>query len=112
MRILRKIFFFFLFLFIGIIFFVYVYFQMQKPVYSGTFEMPGIDSTVTVYFDVHGIPHIYGQNEEDVFRVLGYLHAKERLFQMDLVRRVSSGRLSEIFGNRTLETDKFFRMLG
>ena len=85
---------------------------MQKPQYSGTIEIPNLDSTVTVYFDTYGVPHIYGQNEEDVFCVLGYLHAKERLFQMELIRRLSSGRLSEIFGNKTLEADKFFRMLG
>ncbi len=85
---------------------------MQKPVYSGTSEMPNLKAEVKVYFDNYGIPHIYGQNEEDVFRFLGYVHAKERLFQMEIVRRVSSGRLSEIFGNKTLETDKFFRMLG
>ena len=85
---------------------------MQKPVYSGTSEMPNLKADVKVYFDNYGVPHIYGQSEEDVFRVLGYLHAKERLFQMEIVRRVSSGRLSEIFGSKTLETDKFFRMLG
>ena len=111
-RILKKIFFFFLFLVLGIVLFVYVYLQMQKPLYSGTYEMTHTDSTVTVYFDNYGVPHIYGESEEDVFRVLGYLHAKERLFQMELVKRVSSGRLSEIFGNKTLESDKFFRMLG
>jgi penicillin amidase len=85
---------------------------MQKPVYSGTWEMPDLKSEVRVNFDNYGVPHIYGQNENDVFRVLGYLHAKERLFQMELIRRVSAGRLSEIFGSKTLEADKFFRMLG
>ena len=85
---------------------------MQKPVYSGTVYIPNLKSSVTVYFDNYGVPHIYGRNEQDVFCVLGYLHAKERLFQMELVRRVSSGRLSEVFGNKTLEADKFFRMLG
>jgi penicillin amidase len=112
MRILKR-FFFYLFIFLtGVFLFIYIYFQMQKPVYSGTSEMPNLKAEVKVYFDNYGIPHIYGQNEEDVFRVLGYVHAKERLFQMEIVRRVSSGRLSEIFGSKTLETDKFFRMLG
>ena len=85
---------------------------MQRPLYSGTVEIPDLGSKVTVYFDDYGVPHIYGQNEQDIFFVLGYLHAKERLFQMEVVRRVSAGRLSEIFGNKTLEADKFFRMLG
>ena len=52
------------------------------------------------------------KNNQDAFRVLGFILAQERLFQMEIVRRVSSGRLSEIFGSKTLETDKFFRMLG
>ena len=96
----------------GIVILVYLYFQMQKPVYSGTQEISDLDSSVVTYFDKFGVPHIYGKNEEDVFRVLGYIHAKERLFQMDMIRRVSAGRLSEIFGSKTLEADKFFRMLG
>ena len=65
-----------------------------------------------VYFDDYGIPHIYGKSEADVFQTLGYIHAQERLFQIELVRRVSSGRLSELFGNSVLDVDKFFRMLG
>jgi penicillin amidase len=112
MRIFKRILFYLFLLLSGAFVFVYVYLQMQKPVYSGKWEMPHLGSTVTVYFDTYGVPHIYGQKEEDVFRVLGYLHAKERLFQMELARRVSSGRLSEIFGSKTLEADKFFRMLG
>ncbi len=112
MRILRKVLITLVFFIAAVVLFVYVYLQMQRPVYSGKFEMPNLKSKVTTYFDKYGVPHIYGSNEEDVFYVLGYLHAKERLFQMELVRRVSSGRLSEILGSRMLEADKFFRMLG
>ena len=112
MRIFKKVLFFLFVLILSAALFVYIYFQLQKPVYSGKWEMPNLSKQVTVYFDDYGIPHIYGQNEEDVFRVLGYLHAKERLFQMELARRVSAGRLSEIFGGKTLEVDKFFRVLG
>lgn len=112
MRILRKFFLYlFLFVFASLIL-LYVYFQMQKPVYSGTFEMPGITAPVETFIDEYGVPHIYGSTEEDVFRVLGYMHGKERLFQMELIRRAVSGRLSELFGSKTLETDKFFRTLG
>src|SRR5215216_6093594 len=85
---------------------------MQKPLYSGTYEVPGLKAPVNTYFDNYGVPHIYGSTEEDVFRTLGYLHAKERLFQMELIRRATSGRLSEILGNKTLEVDKFFRTIG
>ena len=112
MVILKKIFLIIILLILGGVLFIYIYLQMQKPLYSGTVEIPDLDSNVTVYFDNYGVPHIYGKNEPDVFCALGYLHAKERLFQMELIRRVSSGRLSEIFGNKTIEADKFFRMLG
>src|SRR4051794_32503167 len=106
MRILKKTFLFLVFSVLSIALLIYVYFQMQKPVYSGNEEMPDLKSNVVTYFDVYGVPHIYGSDETDVFRVLGFLHAKERLFQMELIKRVSSGRLSEIFGSKTLETDK------
>ncbi|HAN77457.1 MAG TPA: penicillin acylase family protein, partial [Bacteroidales bacterium] len=74
--------------------------------------MPGLEKQVEVYFDTYGIPHIYAQSESDAYYALGYVHAQERLFQMDLMRRVGSGRLAEIFGNDLVETDKFFRTLG
>lgn len=112
MRILRKFFIYLFFILLAIFLFIYVYLQMQRPTYSGTIEIPDLHSDVTVYFDDYGIPHIYSNDEESAFCALGYIHAKERLFQMELLRRVSSGRLSEIFGNKTLEADKFFRMLG
>ncbi len=112
MRILRKFFLYLFLIVLASLILLYVYFQTQKPVYSGTFEMPKLNATVETYIDNYGVPHIYGSNEEDVFRVLGYMHAKERLFQMELIRRAVSGRLSEIFGSKTLEADKFFRTLG
>ena len=112
MKFLKR-FLFFLILFLSLIVVAIVtYFFFQRPKYSGTVKMAGIDSTVTAYFDPYGIPHIYANKEEDVFQALGYIHGQERLFQMELMRRVSSGRLSEIFGNKTIEADKFFRMLG
>ena len=67
---------------------------------------------VEAYFDQYGVPHIYGENEEDVFRALGYIHAQDRLFQMEMLRRVSAGRLCEILGSSLLDVDRFFRMLG
>jgi penicillin amidase len=91
---------------------VFLYLQSHKPSYSGELKISGLKEQTDVYFDAYGVPHIYGQSEEDVFRALGYIHAKERLFQMELIRRVSSGRLSEIFGSSVLDVDRFFRMLG
>lgn len=112
MKIFKRIFFSLLALVILIIAAIYIFLLTQKPVYNGKVTVAGIHQKVDVYFDDYGVPHIYGQNEEDVFRTLGYVHAQERLFQMELIRRVSAGRLSELFGSQTMDVDKFFRMLG
>lgn len=90
---------------------VLIYLQTTKPVYSGELTLKGLSSPVTVYHDAFGVPHIYGTNETDTYRAFGYLVAQERLFQMEMIRRVSSGRLSEILGSSMLEVDRFFRML-
>jgi len=83
-----------------------------KPDYSGTKYLPELEDQVEVYFDAYGIPHIYAQNETDALRALGYVHAQDRLWQMELLRRVAQGRLAEIFGPELLGTDKFFLSLG
>ncbi|PRX54696.1 penicillin acylase family protein [Flagellimonas meridianipacifica] len=83
-----------------------------KPDYSGQKPLKGLSGDVTVYYDSYGIPHIYSEKEEDAFRALGYVHAQDRLWQMELLRRVAKGRLSEVFGPDLLETDKFFLSLG
>jgi penicillin amidase len=75
-------------------------------------KLKGLKHPVEVLFDQVGVPHIYGQNEADTYFALGYVHAQDRLFQMEMMRRVSAGRLSEIFGSSMIEVDKFFRMLG
>jgi len=90
----------------------YVYLHFQKPRYAGEVDLKGLKAETTVYFDAYGIPHIYGSSEEDVYFALGYVHAQERLFQMEMIRRVAAGRLSEILGSDMLETDTFFRTLG
>jgi penicillin G amidase len=82
------------------------------PDYSGEKELASLSDTVEVYFDDYGIPHIYADQEEDAFRALGYVHAQDRLWQMELLRRVASGGLSEVFGADLLSTDQFFLALG
>ncbi|TFF99271.1 MAG: penicillin acylase family protein [Promethearchaeota archaeon] len=72
----------------------------------------GLDDEVTVYRDVWGIPHIYGSGEEDLMFASGYVHAQDRLFQMEMVRRLVRGRLSEIAGEMMLESDKYNLALG
>ncbi|WP_420322724.1 penicillin acylase family protein [Flagellimonas sp.] len=86
--------------------------QSLKPDYSGKKALPGLENKVDVYFDAYGIPHIYAQSEPDALRALGYVHAQDRLWQMELLRRLAKGRLSEVFGQDLIETDKFFLSLG
>ena len=86
--------------------------QSLKPDYSGDKSLSNLEQKVEVYYDTYGIPHIYGETELDAFRTLGYVHAQDRLWQMELLRRVGSGRLSEVFGKDLLATDKFFLNLG
>ncbi|MFM2136652.1 MAG: hypothetical protein RL021_2052 [Bacteroidota bacterium] len=88
-----------------------IYLQTTKPNYSGELRLEHLSAPVTVYHDDYGVPHIYGAAETDVYRAFGYLVAQERMFQMELIRRVSSGRLSEILGGSMLDVDRFFRML-
>ena len=83
-----------------------------KPEYSGEKELFDLENKVEVYYDTYGIPHIYGKNEKDAFRTLGYVHAQDRLWQMELLRRIASGGLSEVFGPDLVGTDKFFLSLG
>ncbi|MEO6167434.1 MAG: penicillin acylase family protein, partial [Chitinophagales bacterium] len=90
----------------------YFYLQSTKPVYKGEQTVKGLKEQVRVLYDDFGIPHIYAANEPDAFFALGYVHAQDRLFQMELLRRVGSGRLSEIFGKEMIEVDRLFRTLG
>ncbi len=82
------------------------------PSYSGELVLQGLTANTEVYFTEHGVPHIYGTSATDTYRALGYIHAMERLWQMDLLRHVGSGRLSELFGPDMIETDKYLRTMG
>lgn len=83
-----------------------------KPKYEGEIQLKNLDKTTTVYFDDFGIPHIYADSEKDAIRTLGYVHAQERLWQMELLRRIAPGKLSEIFGSVALKNDMFFSGIG
>ena len=89
-----------------------VYYNSLKPTYSGTIKLANITKETSVYFDDYGIPHIYAENQLDAITVLGYVHAQDRLWQMELIRRIAPGRLSEIFGEKMLKNDQFFVRLG
>lgn len=76
------------------------------------FALPGLQAPVQVYLDGYAIPHIYAQSWTDASRVLGYLHAGERLWQMDMLRRQASGNLAEVVGPDGLPGDTLMRQLG
>jgi penicillin amidase len=82
------------------------------PQYGGELALPGLQATVTVHRDQHGIPQIYADSAGDLFRAEGYVHAQERFWEMDFRRHVTGGRLSELFGATQLETDTYLRTMG
>ena len=82
------------------------------PAYTGSTALRGLDGDVEVLWDRWGVPHVYAGTQDDVFLAQGYLHAQDRLWQMEMNRRIGAGRLSEIFGARTLEADRFLRRVG
>jgi len=95
-------------IFIGVFFFI----QAIKPSYKGELKLNSLSDKVTVFYDDYGIPHINAQNEEDAFVAFGYVHAQDRLWQMEVMRRIAAGRLSEIFGKDLVRVDKFMSGLG
>ena len=81
------------------------------PDYSKDVQIPGLTGEVTILRDSFAIPHIYAENEADLYRAVGFTMAQDRLWQMDLLRRVTQGRLSEIMGKDQLNTDLLMRAL-
>lgn len=79
---------------------------------SGAAVLTGLQAEVTVRYDERGVPHIQAKNEEDLYRTLGYVHAQDRLFQMEIARRLARGELAEILGPKLVDTDRLFRTLG
>jgi penicillin G amidase len=74
--------------------------------------IPGLSAPVAIDLDADGIPRIHAANEQDAAAALGYLHARDRMFQMDLTRRAAAGELAELLGPRALPTDRMMRTLG
>lgn len=81
------------------------------PDYNKDVQLSGLKAGVEVFRDERGVPHVYAQNSHDLYMVTGYLMAQDRLWQMDLLRRVTLGRLSEIFGADMVEADQLLRAL-
>lgn len=83
----------------------------KAPKYSGEMHHPYISSKVTVVRDAHGIPHIRGEDAKSAYFALGYTMAQDRIFQMELQRRIGRGELSGIFGEALIPSDKFLKSL-
>ncbi|HEU5358391.1 MAG TPA: penicillin acylase family protein, partial [Gemmatimonadales bacterium] len=79
---------------------------------SGTARAPGLGAPVDITFDAKGIPQVWAATSNDAIYTLGWLHASERLFQMELIRRVAEGRLAELFGPGALPLDTLARRMG
>ena len=86
--------------------------RRAHPVVSGRLTVAGPGSPLEVLRDRHGVPHVFAASERDVLVGQGLVHAQDRLFQMELARRLAAGRLAEVFGARALPSDRFHRRLG
>lgn len=90
---------------------VYVIGRATVAPVSGTLALPGLQAPLDIVRDREGVPHIFSSSLDDLYTGLGVAHAQDRLWQMELLRRAGQGRLSEIFGEKTLNSDIFTRTL-
>ena len=84
----------------------------KLPMREGQLQLDNLSASVKVHYDEWGIPHIYAEKDLDGFRALGFVHGQDRLLQMDLLRRVGNGELSELIGEKAIDVDKTFRTFG
>ncbi|MFQ6613701.1 MAG: penicillin acylase family protein [Fidelibacterota bacterium] len=87
-------------------------FSHQLPAYRGTLSVKGLDAPVDVFTDRYGVPHVFADNEHDLFFSAGYLIARERLFQMTVISAAAAGELSTLFGRDLLDSDIYLRTWG
>jgi penicillin amidase len=90
----------------------YAWLRQSLPQLDGSLTLSGLKAPVEIVRDRHGVPHIYAGSVEDAYFALGFVHAQDRLWQMEMNRRIGSGRVSEALGEATLDADKFLRTLG
>ncbi|MDA0228941.1 MAG: penicillin acylase family protein [Proteobacteria bacterium] len=90
----------------------YIWLRGSLPEIDGEVQLAGLKGEVEVIRDAHAIPHIYAESVEDAAFAMGFVHAQDRLWQMEFQRRIGAGRLSELFGAESLGYDRFLRTLG
>lgn len=91
---------------------IYAWLRGSLPEIDGTVDVAGANAPIRITRDRDAVPHIYAESVEDVMFGLGFVHAQDRLWQMEMNRRIGSGRLSEVLGSATVGTDRFLRTLG
>ena len=90
----------------------FIYLRGSLPQLDGSLSLPGLTGSASIVRDANAIPHIFAGNAHDAYYALGVVHAQDRLWQLEMNRRIGSGRLAEIFGAPALDQDKFLRTLG
>jgi penicillin amidase len=88
------------------------YRSASQPQIDGNMKLRGIAAAIDIVRDAEGIPHIYAQSANDAYFALGFVHAQDRLWQLELNRRIAAGRMAEILGPNAIATDRFLRTLG
>jgi penicillin amidase len=112
MRLVRRIAGGFVLLIVVVLAAAYVDLLRSLPETRGTFEVAGISDAIEIVRDADGIPHIFASTKPDALYGLGWVHAQDRLWQMEFQRRVGRGRLSEVLGSATIKQDRFLRTVG
>src|SRR5712672_2472296 len=90
----------------------YYYLRRSLPQVDGTIRVAGLSATIEIVRDADAVPHVLAANKLDGLFGLGYVHAQDRLWQMEFQRRIGHGRLSEVLGAATLPQDRFLRTVG
>lgn len=90
----------------------WLYLRTSLPTTRGSVSLPGLDGSVEIVRDDDGIPHIHATTDHDAIMALGYLHAQDRMWQLEMNRRIGNGRLAEVLGDAALSIDKYQRTMG
>lgn len=97
---------------LGLIILLLWYRSASQPQIDGSIKLNGLAASVDIVRDAEGVPHIYAKSTGDAYFALGFVHAQDRLWQMELNRRIPAGRMAEILGPKALDADRFLRSLG
>jgi penicillin amidase len=91
---------------------VFIYARSSLPQMNGSIALTGLSKPVEITRDANAVPHIFAETAEDAYFALGFVHAQDRLWQMEFMRRLGAGRLAEVLGEPALDTDRYIRTLG